>query len=206
MNQWIPSSAHTGVHSLNSASLCVNTVVYYTFTFSLESQPRTSCFLALLRQPGAHSLLLLCDPVSVRPSAARLCGACCTIRCLQNGLFYHLSLWQLSPRHPHTCTGRYMTLLMPHCEAVRISDWDGQESRPSTRPPPCCSAETLMGGEPEVSSQVRRVQGVMEICQECTLSLTDIQTEEYSYNLCFKLTWRTAKSFGHHALFLAWKN
>lgn len=45
---------------------------------------QTSCFLALLGQPGAHSLLLLCDLVSVGPSAARLCGAGCTIRCPQN--------------------------------------------------------------------------------------------------------------------------
>lgn len=59
-------------------------VIFYTSTFSVESQPRTSCFLALLRQPGAHSLLPLCDPVSVRPGAVRLCGAGCTIRCPQN--------------------------------------------------------------------------------------------------------------------------
>lgn len=50
-----------------------------------------------------------------------------------NGLFYQLSRCQLSPRHPHTCKGRYTTLLMPHCEAVCISDWDwdGQEGHPS---------------------------------------------------------------------------
>lgn len=51
---------------------------------SLESQARTSCFLALLWQPGAHSLLLPCDPVSDGPNAARLCGAGYTIRCPQN--------------------------------------------------------------------------------------------------------------------------
>lgn len=47
------------------------------------------------------------------------------------GCFITLTLWQLSPRLPRTCKGRYTTLLMTHCEAARISDGVGQESRPS---------------------------------------------------------------------------
>lgn len=57
-------------------------IIFCTHIFILESQPRTSCFLVLLW--GAHFCLLPCDPVSVRPRAARHCGAGCAIGCLQN--------------------------------------------------------------------------------------------------------------------------
>lgn len=107
-----------------------------------------------------------------------------------NGLFYHLTQWQLSPRHPDTCKGRYMTLLMPHHEAECISDWDGQQSNPSQDRRLAPLAEPLER-KPEVSSQVPWVQGVMEICQECTLfTLIDKQSGKESYNLHSLLSWR----------------
>ena len=109
----------------------------------------------------------VCDPVSVGPSAARLCGAGCTIRCPQNEMccFITCSQWQLSPRNPHTCKGRYMSLPMPHWEEVCISD--GQESHLSENHH--LTALQSLKRKPEVCAQVGPVQGVMETCQQCTL-------------------------------------
>lgn len=84
-----------------------------------------------------------------------------------NSLFYHLIQWQLSRGHPHTCKGWYMTLLVPDGEAACISDWNGRENHPSQGR--CLSALQPLERKPEVSSQVRSVQGVMEVRQECTL-------------------------------------
>lgn len=52
-----------------------------------------------------------------------------------NGLFYHLTQWQLSARHPHTCKGRYMALLCisPSKDRRRFAlqrHWRGNQKYP----------------------------------------------------------------------------
>lgn len=90
--------------------VCVNTVVFSSTIFSLLL--RTSCCLSLPWQNSAR-----CFPTVVRSSFSQT--RCCQtkwswlhyqISAEWNVLFYQVCLWQLSPRHPHTCKGRYMTL------------------------------------------------------------------------------------------------
>lgn len=133
-------SAHILFHILckNNAKMfqfhCLNTRI---------SICKHCCILHFHLQPGSQllsgfTLTALCQLLSAAVWSSFRWAQCCQtlwswlhyqMSQEWNGLLYHFTQRQLSPRHPHTCKRRYMTLLMPPCEMLYISNWDGHESR-----------------------------------------------------------------------------
>lgn len=123
-----------------------------------------------------------------------------------DGLFYHLTQLQLSPRHPHTCKGRYMTLLMPHCEVLCISDWDGQESRPSQDR--LAALQRHWRGNQKYPLRYVRGKEWWKYARSAlySLSLIDTQSGEDTFNLHGPSSWhegkqRTTESVEQQAVF-----
>lgn len=173
-------------------------IIFCNHTFNSESQPRTSCFLLLALRCSLPAAAVLSSF-----SQAQSCQTLWSWLRYQmspewNGLFYHLTQWQLSARHPQTCKGEdSWPSENPNRVAVSISlsqdcqlsalqrHWRGSQKHP-----------LRYGGFKERWKIARSTLD--------SLSLLDIQAGEDSHNLSFQLAWwrgRVAESVEKHAVF-----